>query len=1234
QSNTGSQGTIIQDNVFRNNTAIDGAAISIFGNSGTSSPIVIQYNTFESNSRGGSGERPGIYDPVILINEAVVNIFSNRFNKNNTLSIIRVKNEINPNYEVNVFGNAFTKNTNTRPVIHLAPGKRFRFINNTVAGSRSIDGDYRYIILRGAPEQPSTVGGLWEIYNNLFYNNDNPNSLILSPIADLGVGTSAGVKCDSISGGPDSDNGARYNWMVNSGNPVGDNAPGGICQNPVQESTYGNRVEQANSPWFQVIGSVSANDPYQLLLAPGSAQALPYPVLAADDGIDDGLNSLVPSGAGWTGIQDVFRRARFTSAIDIGAYEFKPVEAIDVNPPPFAEDTPSIQISLQADGGFAPYTFNVETLPEFYDTDISNACGGQPLGYNLTTDPGMSRPIYCPPKNFYTQGRPQTVHLTYRVTDAGGNVSAPAEVNIILTPVTDDPLTTAINQTILVAASRTAETDIIFQLRPFVSFAENFVYSEDNGTTNAPGADYPYTYSYVAGSLAALDGTNLTTLGITEGEISTAIAGATNSSITLHTNAGEKGLFSFQYRSSADNGTLTPPHKITVEIVPSLPTGGLHDDTSFSFNYSGNWTALYSEVNINNTLHQSKTVSAAAPDTAEFRFVGTGFALYMQGSTSGNYWELQVDGEAFNWNGSQTVKRGSITCTTSATTGTLTNSSRIYNRTANAYVVSCTRLRPGEAHTITVKNSIAGAILSVDAIGILTESAVRLNPGFHEVSEAQLTSLFAGWATTTERGSSNGIAKVATSTMPDLRFTFRGTGFAIGTTLEQERLSKLGATYDICVKEVGSSANPICQSFNNALGASTSAIWNVFRPVYGFNPNFNYEVTIHNIQVQAGSRLVLDSIVVFDRQPTHVLPLGTTEDTDRDAIILGGGLEDTWTLDTNNTRVSNSSLTSIISTVTKAGPFISFQIPDAADSIVWWRYASSSDSQYLMICVDRGQLENTMTPCIMKASRTISGRTTITNNPIIINETDFTGGWGTAWGNDTSHTIEIFSLTNHPFNLDRLQVLDTDGVLSPAYYEQTVPNLTYFDDTAADGLSKTDVTNSRASGGSTALIKEKGEGVFFRFTGTGFSTLFTLDRYGGPVKICWKPNGLTSADVIATGTCQTFNNYSSSTVYQAARTVMGLTSGNYAAVILHDGADYKLTGTVYTGNTMYVDAVQTYGDQWDTLAELNTVATRYETSYINRITDNRFQYVGSAWKSVSLMIIGLLVMVVRPLIVR
>jgi hypothetical protein len=239
----------------------------------------------------------------------------------------------------------------------------------------------------------------------------------------------------------------------------------------------------------------------------------------------------------------------------------------------------------------------------------------------------------------------------------------------------------------------------------------------------------------------------------------------------------------------------------------------------------------------------------------------------------------------------------------------------------------------------------------------------------------------------------------------------------------------------------------------------------------------------------------------------------------------------------------------------------------------------------------------------------------------------------TAWGTDSDHTVELFSLTNQTFNFDRVQVYDSTGTLPPGYYEEFAPGLQYFDDDAPTytlgASSFVSITDIRASTGKVMATEQVGEGMLFQFHGTGFSVLFTQDRFADAVKICWQRGTTTDVDAVLTGgTCRTYDNESLRLVNKAGRTILGLDEADYTVIVqmLDDNNDPDAHIPIReTPLTLKIDAVQTYNEAWFTAGDWDDVTNldkltpgmRYETSYENREEDNRFQYFGDVWTSVS-----------------
>jgi len=1198
-----STNVVIQNSTFYNNDS-DAAGVKIQNSgAGTAIAVTVQYNTFRNNT---ASQNTGFNPALILVSDSTANIISNRFTLNNTISIITVRNTSDPSTaplftgakEVNILGNAIFSNGNNGPVIKLDTARRVRVSNNTIANNTNISNGF--VVERGNANLTGFEGAL-EMNNNLFYNNTSVQGLF----GDL----AGNALCYNLSG--QTDQGAKNNWSQDSG---GD---GGDCQNSL--AGYNNRINDGTVP----MGTLDAVDSVFI----GSAIAPDDPYQLRGDaiyGIDAGNNALVPGFFTAVSSLDAVKKKRVDPAIiDLGAYEYIAVAAVPISQN-INEDDPPVALNMNTSviGGFAPYTFLVLSPPPNYSTDPTNLCGGQALKQEFIQQTKQTIFTYCPPEDFYTVGAPSgsTANFTFQVRDATGGLSAPTLATININPVLDQALTTPVTYNVVVEGHEGPGTrNVTFRLRPYARFG-NYRIIRPNDES-----DYPYDYTF--GAQTATPGQNNGMFT----NLAAAVNGATETGLaTLNLNPNEVGFVEFTYTAIDDNGNDSVNNTVRVTVVGSLPDTGLHDDTSFAFFYHGAteadqgfWAPSYSEVNINNTLHTTATLN----DTAEFLFNGAAFALYMQGSAAGGYWELQVDNGGtlvrFPWNGAQVVTQAGITCRTSALTGkslpTLPDRQyHIYNRLTIPYVVSCSGLIEGEPNTIRVINREARS-LSIDAVGIYNDD-LPLLPGPHEVTETQLVPLFLqGWTQITDVRATAQKAVAFTGTaagnLPGIvSFRFRGTGFSLGTTLETNTL-KQGAQYRICVANVLAPNNSICRNFDNALGGTTAPIYNVYRPFFGFDPVQEYQVTIEVTSLPLKARMVIDSIMIYDQEPTDVLPLGTTEDDKLGPIVFGNALPDTWTLDTANARTSNRSLTSIISTVPKAGPFVSFRIPENADVINWQRFATTADSMNLLVCVDRAQFESLTNNC-KEYNLRLAG-----NNPLTIKESDFIGGWGSGFGTPAAHTVEIFSLTNFLFNVDSIQVLSSNDPLIAGNYEQTIPNLKFFDDNiptySFTGSSFITVADVRASGGNYARTVEQNEGVFFRFTGTGFSTLFTLDRYASNVKICWQEDvGATAtvATVLASPTCQTISNVGTALVYQVARTFVGLKNTTYAVVVQNLGVDYN--PVTRTGNNMQIDGIRVYGDDWSTLNQL-TPGTRYETSYVNRVAENNFLYYGPTWRSVS-----------------
>ncbi len=1254
---SGGVGNVIYGNLFTNNYAqiasTRASALEIFGASDTSgdTPIRVERNTFSSNGGaylGSDRQRQSIVDVI----GSGAEIFSNRFVNNNRQSIIRI-NAPSTNYEVQLFSNAFWDNFTDGPIIHLDPGLRFRFINNSVIHNNSTFSDlnYEWVILRGNQDPNSedwiNGSGLWELHNNIVFDNRFGGGFVQDPTNTF--------TCASISGGPASDNGAQNNWLWSGATDLTNGLLGtglGDCTDGINNPAN-NNITNINPNTDPAVGGTSTF--IGATISPSNPYRLKQTSTAIEVGYAAGLTAAMQAGVdalGFDRIQDGDGDSTPVAIVDLGAYELTPLTTLPLDTDR-VEDTfdqtgdqgTAFRINLLngVQGGFEPYTFQIKSQPENFSTNTSDYCGGAGLIFQ------GNYAYYCPPQHFYTTsgtvGSPglnvaDDVEFEFYVTDSTGG--PPVKFNTVTVRIFEkDDLALAAGDSVTYRYLSEVNQAFSLRLRPFVQF-NNFRFSE-RGTSRDSKSDYPFEYDNVdvltvAGDNPFLfsDDTNATTARQeSENYIIAQLAAADpdDGLFTLTPQPGQIGFLRLSYRVTDIHGD-TVTNFIRLEVVGNIPEGGLHDDTSFSFVYTdlndgaGKWTAVYSEPNINNTMHQTRTTG----DVARFLMIGEEFTLYMQPNGSGGLWELKIDDtpespkpnpidwqlqSSGEWRG--TLPGEGWTCTTRAPIAKISKTATaeyISNKGSALYSVSCTGLRDGEAHEIEIVNR-QNKPLNIDAMS-LQYTGNPLPPGYHDVNEPDFIAAFPQWQFITNTSASQRIALSASNiSTPDANFSFRGTGIAIGTTLERFGKSGnfQGAAYNICIKPGGVNTQEICQTFNN-LNPSSGVKWNVFRPFFGFDPTLEHEVRIDLLSLPTGGRLIIDSIRVFDQSPTEPLDFGTTENDVIGTMVFGNGRDDAWVFNARSTAASNSSLHSLTTSATKVGPFVSFQIPDSANLVYWYRVANkASDSQQIQICVDRAQGEIGISAGNL--CQTVNLRTA--PNPVVISESLFTGGWGNAWGTDSTHTIEIFSLANNNFNMDRVVVLGTDSPLTPSLYEEntldvdgldSTPKFGYFDAAnVLNGGSFASVTNSQASGKAYFQTSTANNGLFFQMNGTGFSALFRMDNAGGNVQVCWQSGLLATVAAVGTTNCRTYNNdlTGSSVYYQAARTVM----------LSNTPADYTVT-IRNLGGSMKFDALQIHDVLPGTPLEVDADGVqRYETNFTNRVADDMFTYFGAGWRTVT-----------------
>ncbi len=1240
------------DNTFTNIDTSGGqlnrAAMHITNSNPASDRLMLRGNTF-TGIRGTVNVNPN-REAIIRIENSAVDIFSNFFHDLNAETVLNILNDATDGTEqVNIFSNVFLRTQNlvlhmTEPAGGSGAAPQTRFINNTVALQNqvhNIDPAGEQALIRRTDGVDTTP---FAVHNNLFYDNGASRVIHHAP------SNSAFSFCRSIDQPAVNETGARNNWVIATQTGFGS----GTCDKSFEELSVAQNDNILSDDLIDPVNIFSGAAP-GFPLDPNN-DPIYYQIIDGADGVDRGdIALLLPPNVDFSGnVRNADGNDDDVDEPDMGAFELVPLEAGPINITR-SEDyfnnqdglgnandrSTAFAIDLRGAvaGGFAPFTFTVKTFPTNFSTDPSDFC----LGAGLRIIDNFA--YYCPPQHFYTDPTdsdpiiPDDVVFEYYAFDRTGDPTDPSEapfnsVTLEIQPTVDSQLTDPIDYSYVVEAGAA----ITFRLRPYVRF-NNFRFSE-LGTANTDQADYPFTPD---SDITIVDFENPNILdhggaGL-ESYIETQIQAAdpNDGSIVLQTSPGERGFVEFTYSvtDSYSGGAGTVANTIRIIVTGLLPEKGLHDDASFNFTYNNldggddAWQPITSTTSINNTLHRSRQLN----DVAGFDFVGEGFVLYMQGVGREAQWELRVNnpnGEPLldlEWvqqlDGSWIAERDGFTCSTRANI----SDNLITNRDRHLYTISCEGLRENEAHNIQVINRQGGRFVQVDAFSILFD-ADPLLPGFHEVTEHDIFTTFAGWATEINQSASNGRTLIQTSDgVSDTVFRFIGSGVAIGTTLE--RISDgvggfVGADYDICITPQIDNIprEEVCQNFNNSLGAGRSATWNVFRSFSGYDyqplaasPNV-HQVRIKINDIPVGTRLVIDSITILGDQPVAPLDNRVTEDDMLGYIVTGNGMDDSWSLTTVDRQASNGSLTSLSRRVVAAGPYITFNVDDDIDLLHWYRRAASRDSHNILVCVDRAQGEVGITEhCQPYDLRT-------SPNPLLIRESDFgVAGWGTGWSDDVIHSVEIFSLVNESFNLDKIEIFDSTQPLEAGFYEDYVLSANseafgFYDTTGIDLTGSSvgiiqDRTTRRSSASSVARTDTANEGALFQMHGTGFTAYFTQDQLSGDVLICWDNTLTNNANTVeASGNCRTYTNYSGRTTYLVGHTVIGLPEDDYTVSIRNLQNPDRLT------QRMMLDAFEISNDTLPTNILTGDSGTRFETSYDNRIEDDLFLYYGSDWSSV------------------
>jgi len=1290
-----------------------GLAIVDAGSDG--STVVISNNNFANNQALEMAADSDFWGSVTYAGASFADFVNNAFDSNNANTLINGQTALSASTEeLRVVSNVFLNNTlgatqngvsvnQAGPMVHAYFVGNLSFMNNTVVRNifTGSDVNYRSILGRGNRKGTLTGGGgntpQFDFFNNLTTNNTN----LFRIYADSGAAISS---CDDLSGS--SNRAIQFNWHINADESTcatALNDPGDVLGN-------NNETGIDPNPHFigVALGSLTVDDVNYYGLRPQDLDAGIFnygidggnPALGTDVSYGTPPNNPSPPNPPFefdiTGEQRVNPVADWelnatspdtnTFTIDTGAFEFNPLQILIPNlaVPNVEEDTFPIVVDLDPQavvGGFGDLTFELISLPDNFGTQ----CGDQYTLANHGTFFGQGANsdtlFYCPPADFFTTGSSaQDIVIDYRVTDEAA-ISDEGIVTIPILPLQDQPLTAVIGDGLVGGQADESDTfqvvgnlgtTVNVRLRPFVRF-NNFRFSEANNPEfGSPGSfqiDYDFTFS----NIQEIDPENIIKS-----------VSLTNGVLSIEFEEGDVGEASITYDVTDSFGNTTTGNTLSVRTVNRIPTEpGIYDDASFAFDYSdasgdnlGEWIPVENDGSINNTLHRT----TGEGDVARFGFRGTGFVLYMQAEGRGNLWDLVIDGiDDGAWTTvSSDVVEASIAgfnCTTSDSNvspdgfgGPLV----LNNRGRGGYTVTCQDAANEEdVYLIELHNRNARAQLSVDAFSIIDDQdggkVGPLGPGTHDVNEDEIRDIFDGtWIETANRRYSNGIGYVYTNTgtpATDLSFTIKGgTGFAFGTTLE-----RTSGTYTICVTDLDADGGDIetitCQDFDNRDSRPT---FDVFRPFYGLDPNHEYQIDLTNINMDLNGQLVFDSLVVFPETDatTAALPGGPTSPQDVELFVLGGGLEDSWTLNTIDRRAADQDLIELQRRVTAAGPYIAFDVDEAIDTLYWTFEFTRRASQNTLICVDRGAgISNTAATaygnCVqvdlttgdfstLGADGTLNpaGNMALVDGTLIIDEADFSRTWtgydktydGDPLNTQTVHTFEIFSLENNAFSLDELVAIGSGVPLPGGFYEEYVPNIKYFqtgdfvtpvDPAISDSPRSNDWANpftrvtgraaNRDSGGGFIYTSEVGNVIHFEFEGTGFAPTFRLDRTADTVEVCWlkfDPGAPTVQQILDNGDCERFDNENRRPSNIVERMILGLESAKYGATVQLTGDNFVPDANRFAPVSMWFDGVAIFDKDFTGLTPL-TLNERNEASFERREVDNKFIYFGPDWESFS-----------------
>lgn len=639
---------------------------------------------------------------------------------------------------------------------------------------------------------------------------------------------------------------------------------------------------------------------------------------------------------------------------------------------------------------------------------------------------------------------------------------------------------------------------------------------------------------------------------------------------------------------------------------------------------------------------------------------GALWELTINGASPDANWTLINDATGTS-NATYQTTISNLICTTSApVSGTLIDNRNIstpYTVTCNGSALLNLRAR------LFNRGSGGNTTLSVDAFSIIKDDRDNIQdpvdgpftPGRYDVGDAEFRGIFippvdgggnpvpSPYSEFTYSVFSNGVsfsAEADGSPEFDLTFSIKSaTGFAIETVEHPITAT----SYDICVRRRGA-ISQTCMNFNNApLGNSTKLAPNVYRPWWGLDPAREYEVLITNID---GGLFIVDSLVVFgvNEVPAVTAPFVAFDDGDLAYYHLGQVLPNSWRRVADIGNAYQRTLTyPDASKASTAGPFIGMQVPPETDYVLWRHYEYSGNTTQAVVCVDRrlsmsgadqyancivvnmqngsfqqidpttGALRAPQPPANDPTPESIIGNLELTNDVLMIAERNFPTIWGDTdrdglpQATTSPHTIEIFNLvagTVTPF--DGMTVVGVGQPMQPAFYEEHTQSIIR----SGNFQYQRDNSANNDSGQSILRTTQNGAFVYFDMYGNGILPYFRLTNDSGNTRVCWMQYDPTEPalepppstnEVRNNGICQTFNNFSGVTWYQAYRLLAGWDLGYYRVVIEN------------VGPGMYFDGVEILNEDWQNAVTQLVPGQRYESDYDDREAFDYFRYYGDNW---------------------